>query len=297
MQEQIKSFAVKVIGMTDAEVQSLFTKTDDGEEKLIDNFAEILAKKDEARISRLKELHKAELTEIHDKGYKKAVKEVLPKFESDVKAKFGIETDKIGIDLISELVEKNKSASADNGDIKTHPEYIKLERKLNTEFVPKTELDTVAESFEMFKKTVERDKVISKVKDDARKVFKSLNPILSKDPVRASNQESEFLRKLDSFDYQVQDDGNHVILKDGKRIENANLNPVAFPEFVKQKTLELFDIAEQDTKGNSGVDNSGGSSQSVTFKDITDYDKRYDAETDPQKRVAMYNAAKKQGLI
>lgn len=295
--KQIKEYAVKVLGMTDEEVQSLFKTDDDGNENLAENFAEVAAEKDRARLERIQNDHKEQLTKIHDKGYQKAQKEVMPKFESEIKKKYGYDTDKIGIDLIDDIVQSNK-ANSDIKDVKTHPDYIKLERKLESDFIPKDKFEEISQQFDQFKSNVEREKVVGRVKEDARKVFKSLNPLLSKDPKRAANQEAEFLRKFESFDYQLQDDGNHVILAEGKRLENANYNPKQFGEFVKEKASEIFDFADQNSKGNSGVSPSGSeSSGNFAFKDGADFQKQYDAEPSAEKRVKMFESAKKQKII
>jgi hypothetical protein len=295
MKEQIKTLAVKVFGMTDGEVQSLFKTTDDGE-TLIENFTEILSQKDRERISRIHEDHKTQLTEVHDKGYKKAQKEVMPKFEQQIKEKYGYNTDKFGIELIDDLVSMNKGKGGIE-DIKTHPEYIKLERKIESEFIPKTMLDEKLNEFENFKKTVEREKVVGVVKEDARKVFRSLNPSLSKDPKRAANQEAEFIAKLESFDFQVQPDGNHVIMKDGKRLENENFNPIGFHDFIKAKASDLYDFAEQAPKGNSGIDSNNGQSTAFNWKDFDEFKAAYNKETDIEKRTKMFDAAKANKII
>lgn len=295
MKEQIKTLAVKVLGMTDAEAQLLFKKTDAGED-LVEDFADILAKKDRERIERINESHKVQLTDVHDKGYKKAQKEALSNFEKQVKEKYGYETDKMGLDLVDDLVQLNKSASSQ--DIKNHPDFIKLERKLESEFIPKTKFDETLTEFESFKKNVEREKVIGKVKEDARKVFRSLNPLLSKDPKRAANQESEFLAKLDGFDYQVNEDGNHVILRNGNRLENENYNPVAFNDFIKSKASDLFDFAEQRPTGNSGVNTSNSQTEgNYAFQSKDEFMKKYNSETDPAVRVKMHKAATEQKIL
>lgn len=296
--EQIKTFAVKVLGMTDEEVQSLYKKTDDGKQELNENFVDVLMQKDSERITRLEDGYKKKLTEIHDKGFQKAQKEVLGKFEKDVKEKYGFETDKMGIDLIDDLLSQAKSGSKEPQDIKTHPDYIKLERQLQTEFVPKTKLDEVVNEFDSFKTNVQKTKVISTVKEDARKVFRSLNPILSKDAKKAANQEAEFLSKLEAFDFQVQDDGNHVIIKDGSRLENEHKNPVQFSDFIKQNASMLYDFAEQPQKGSSGVDGAGsGSANAFFFKDYDEFKSKHKSETNREVRAQMFDAAKAQGII
>jgi hypothetical protein len=295
--EQIKTFAVTVLGMTDDEAQSLYTKTDDGTLKLADNISDILAAKDAERINRIESGYKQKMTDLHDKAYQKAQKEVLSRFEKEVKTRYGYDTDKMGIELIEDIVSQASSGSKEGiKDIKTHPDYLKLERQLQTEYVPKAKLDEVSAQFESFKTHVEKSSVVNKVKEDARKVFRSLNPILSKDPKRAANQEAEFLAKLESFEYQVQDDGNHVILKDGGRLENEHKNPVLFSDFIRSKASELYDFAEQSTKGNSGVDGTG-SGTTIAFKDYSDFKAAYAKAPDAETRTKMYDAAKAQKII
>lgn len=296
MKDQIKNLAVKVFGMTDDEVQSLFKKTDEGE-TLNDSFVDILSKKDRERLDRIQNDHKTQLTNMHDTAYKKAQKEVLSKAEKEIKEKYGYESDKPMVELVDDLVALNQKKGGDT-DIKNHPDYIKLERSLESEYIPKTKYEELEQTFGQFKTGVEREKVINKVKDDARAVFKSLNPILSKDQKKALNQESEFLSKLDTYDFQVQDDGNHVILKDGKRLENQNMNPIGFSEFIKEKASTLFDFAEQETKGSSGVSTTAGSSNGViAFSDKNDFYSKYNKETDPEKRVLLFKSAQKQKII
>ena len=296
--EQIKAFAVKALGMTDEEVQSLYKKTDDDKEVLVDNFADLLAKKDAERVSKIEETYKNKLTEIHDKGYQKAQKETLSKFEKQIKEKYGYETDKTGVDLIDDLYSQASKGNGQSQDIKTHPDYLKLERSLQTDYIPKQKYEEITGEFDTFKQNVEKNQTIGRVKEDARKVFRSLNPILSKDPKKAANQEAEFLRKFETFDYQLQDDGNHVIMTNGGRLENEHKNPVMFTDFVKNKASELYDFAEQSPKGSSGVGGAGsGGATSFNFKDYDDFKGRYNKETNIEARTKMFDAAKLQGII
>jgi hypothetical protein len=49
-------------------------------------------------------------------GFKKAQGEILTKFEKDLKEKFGLESDKMGLELVEELVSK-KSEGGQGGDL------------------------------------------------------------------------------------------------------------------------------------------------------------------------------------
>lgn len=292
---QIKDLAVKVFGMTDDEVQTLFEKTDEGD-VLKNDAIDLLTKRDadlkKELQKRLKDEHKVELTKKWDEAYSEAKKKERQKLEQEIKEKYGLDTDKFGVDLVDEIV---SSLGTKTTDIKTHPDYLKLERQLQSDFVPKTELEKAMSEFEGFKQTVQKEKVVGRVTEDARKIFRGLNPKLSEDAKRAANQEADFLRKLQSLDYELQEDGNHVILKDGKRLENENLNAIGFSDFVKTLTLEYFDVAEQPVKGGSGFQTQTGSvSQWKTKAEfMTDYSK----ETNPEKRIQMMDSAKAKGLV
>lgn len=289
--KEIKDLAVKVFGMTDDEAQSLFEKTDEGELKIKGDAVTVLARRDQERLKRIKEEHKAELTEKYDSGYSEAKKKERQKFEEEIKQTFGMESKSFGIDLVKEIVSHNKPSD----DVKKHPEYLALERKLTGEYVTKTDYEKVTQEFDSFKQNVERNQVISRVKNDGKSIFHSLNPVLSKDPRRASNQEADFLAKLEAYEYQLQDDGNHLILKEGKRLENENMNPVGFADLVKDLTLRNFDVAEQQTKASSGTDPKP--SAPTRFTNKTEFTAAYQSETDPKKRVAMYEEAEAKGLI
>jgi len=292
--KQLKDLAVKAYNMTDEEVQSLFDKTDEGEQ-LREDAVETLLKRDaESKkqiAKRIREELKPEMTSKFDEGYSKAKKESLEKFEKDLREKYGVESDKKGIDLIDDLVSMNKQSE----DIKTHPDYIKLERKLQGEFIPKQDYEKVSTEFNEYKQAVARDKTISRVIEDARKIFRATNPILSSDPKRAANQESEFLKQFKGFDYELQDDGQHVIIKDGKRLENENMNAVSFPEYVKARTQDLFDIKQQGEKGGAGFTAPEGTS--ANFKTKEEFMSAYYKETDPDKRVKMMDTAKAKGIV
>ena len=292
--KQIKDLASKVFGMEDEEVQSLFEKTDDGE-TLRDDAVDLLLKRD-AQIKkelakRIKDESKPEQTAKFDEGYSKAKKEERKKFEDEVRQKFGVDSDKMGVELIEDIVSQAKGSN----DIKTHPDYLKLERQIQSDYVPKSDYETVTQEYQGYKQSVEKEQTVGRVLEDARRIFREAKPVLSKDPKRAAKQEEDFLNRFRSYDYEVQDDGNHLVIKNGKRLENENMNAISFPELVKSQTVELFDIQEQETKGGAGFDTAGGST--ATWKTTKDFYASYAKETDPTKRVQMMDTAKAKGLV
>ncbi len=253
--------------------------------------ADVLVSRDAARIQALKDLNKDELTKVHDKGYKKAQAETLAKFEKELKDEFGIsESNLVGKELVKEIVSKfAKDNNIDEEKVKVHPKFLELERKLTGEYVPKTDYEKVVSEYDEYKKSFERRQVLQTVKQDAVKVFRSLKPVLSKDPARATNQELEFLEKLTKVDYELQTDGNHIIKVEGKRLETANGHPVSFADFVKSEASKRFDFEVQSDKGNAGNNNSTGSNGgSVTVpRTKEEYILAVTNETDPAKRIAL----------
>ena len=254
-----------------------------------------LATLDAQRIKQLKDANKEELTRMHDTGYSKGKGESLSKYENDLRETFGVDNKELkGIDLIKEVIAKNAKVDMDEEKIKLHPRFLELERKLENDYMPKAEYDKVKAEYEEFKTTIEKTKVTSVVKAEAIKVFRSLKPVLSKDPVRATNQESDFANKLTSYEFELQDDGNHIIKVNGKRLENANGHAVSFADFVKSEASKYYDFEQQGEKGNSGnANDGGGSSSNVTLPSTeAEYVDMLANEPDPKKQVALMNAWK-----
>ncbi len=285
--KQLKDFALKVIGMGEEEVQQLY----DADGNLTEDAFTVLSQKDKDRIKRIREEHKEELTTKFNEGHAKAKKEERGRYEDEIRQQFGVKSEARGIDLIKDVLSQGKT-----DDVKTHPDYIALEKKIQSEYIPKDDFTVVKGEYESFRAKVERDTVLNRVKDDARKIFHQLNPILPKDKQRAANQEKEFLRRFEGYDYQVQPDGNHVILKEGKRLETENMNPVQFTDFVKESTLSMFDVQEQNAKGAAGVAPTGGQTQQK-YESKAAFLDEFAKETDSAKRVEMWNKGKEQGLV
>jgi hypothetical protein len=159
--------------------------------------------------------------------------------------------------------------------------------------MPKAEYDKVKAEYDEFKTTIEKTKVTSVVKAEAIKVFRSLKPVLSKDPVRATNQESDFANKLTSYEFELQDDGNHIIKVNGKRLENANGHAVSFADFVKSEASKYYDFEQQSDKGNSGNNHDDDKNIHVTLPTTeAEYVDALANEPDPKKQVALMNAWK-----
>lgn len=291
MNEIIESLVGKTLNLPKEQLAGILYEPDGVTFKpdAVDKLVEI----DAQRIKQLREAHKEDLTRMHDDGYSKGKGESLTKWEKQLKEELGLESDAKGIDLIKEAIAKNAKVEIDEEKIKLHPRYIELEKKLNNEYISKAEYDKVKVEFDEFKNQIEVTKVNSVVKQDAIKAFRSLKPVLSKDPVKATNQESDFVNKLTSFEYDLQDDGNHIIKINGKRLETNNGYPVSFADFVKSEASKYYDFEQQDSRGNAGNANNGNAGTGVTLPSTErEYLVMLANEADPAKQVALVNAWK-----
>ena len=295
MPDILKDFAVKSLNLTDEQFAAILYADDKTTVKET-ALTELLAL-DSERVKTLKAVNKDDLTKMHDTGYKKAQAELMPKFEQSLKDEFGVsESNSQGIELVKEIIAKiSKDTNLDDDKVKLHPLYVQLEKKLGTDYVAKAEYDAVKGEFDGYKNHVEKEKVHAVVLTDAIRVFRELKPVLSKDPAKAMNQETDFRDKLKSFEYEVQQDGSHIIKIDGKRLENAQGHPVLFKDFVKTQADKYFDFEVQGGKSNAGNEGggSGGSGKMPTTK--AEYNLAIATETDPKKRVELMEYWQKSG--
>src|SRR6478736_2638624 len=95
-------FFGKTLNLTAEDVAPIFeTKGDD--EELKSDALSVLLKHDAARVTKLKGDVATIEKDQFDKGYKKAEAVVLQKLEKDVKEKFGVSSDKQGLELFEEI--------------------------------------------------------------------------------------------------------------------------------------------------------------------------------------------------
>ena len=295
MSEILKDFAVKALNLTDEQFAEIVYS--DAEHTTVkDNAIQELLRLDAERVKTLKAANKVELTEKYNSGHQKGLAEGLGKFEQTLKEQFGVgDSTAIGVDLVKEiLVKQGKNIDIDDEKVKLHPLYRKLEVALEKDYIAKADYDKVVGEFDGYKNNIQKNEILSTVVNvDAVREFRSLNPVLSADPVRAINQENAFLNTLKTFEYEKQADGNHIIKVDGKRLENAQGHPIPFKEFIRQQAEMSFDFKVQGDKGSAGNNNNAGGAgagKSFSFKTKEEYLKAQVSESDPQTKIAMMHA-------
>lgn len=214
-----------------------------------------------------------------EQGYSKGKKESLTKQEEQIREEFNIDdNDLVGIDLVKKVVEINSKKSKgdvsklSDDELKSHPSVINLLTERENRF--KTEKEQLIEEHQSKLKEFSRKETMGKVSNKALDILDSLNPVLSEDPVRAKNQRNFLLRELDSLDFQINDSGNIIPLKDGKILEDQHGHSVNFEDFVSNKAKALYDFKQAPERGtppSGGGNGSGGGSQK--FKSEAEYAK------------------------
>lgn len=289
----------KTLNVSEQELTDLlYQKADDSDEMILKDGAldEILGM-DEDRVKNIQANVKPK-KEVLEEQYSRGKKETMEAFEKEVKEKYSLESDKIGIELVEEAVSsqvKTKPKLTDD-DVKKHPVYLELEKNS----VTKEQYETLKGEFDGFKKNQEKSKKLLEVNEFVLRELELLKPVVSENAEVRINRQKDFLKKFEQWDYQLQDGSDPLILDaDGNRIEDGHGNPVAWKDFVKKNASLYYDFKVQDGKGSSG---SGGD-EGEKFKGIKvpgskeEYSQMIQDEQDPEKRIEIRKLAIGAGLI
>ena len=257
MKTIIMGLLSKAYNFDNGKIAELFK---DGETELSeDQQKEILQKLLDEDAKRVEAIKKSVDTKpAFQDGFKKAQGEILTKFEKDLKEKFGIESDKMGLELVEELVSK-KSEGGQGGDltedaIKRSKVFQDMESNLKKQITTvKTEYETKINEIQDGYKA---EQTFSNVSQKALQIFNGLNPILPQNKTVADNQVKFFVNSLKDFKFDVQDERIVVMDKDGKVLEDGHGNSRSFEDIVKETASGLFEF-----KANNGGSGSGNGGQ------------------------------------
>ena len=257
MKTIITGLLSKAYNFDNGKIAELFK---DGETELSeDQQKEILQKLLDEDAKRVEAIKKSVDTKpAFQDGFKKAQGEILTKFEKDLKEKFGLESDKMGLELVEEVVSK-KSEGGQGGDltedaIKRSKVFQDMESNLKKQITTvKTEYETKINEIQDGYKA---EQTFSNVSQKALQIFNGLNPILPQNKTVADNQVKFFVNSLKDFKFDVQDERIVVMDKDGKVLEDGHGNSRSFEDIVKETASGLFEF-----KANNGGSGSGNGGQ------------------------------------
>jgi len=279
LQEKLLAFTATALGVATTDVEA---KLEDAEDA-----------------TPILDLHKAKVREQKEKnfndGFKKAERKVLTDREKEIKEEFGIESDKIGLDLIRELLEaQTKSTDLEDTDtdkegkkkplswkdipievLKKHPEFIKMEDD---------KVKAVEANNKKWQSEVEAVKAEYAAKEISETVgkralveFRKLKPLLSLDPEKAARQEKDFIAKVVANNkFELVGEETLILDDSGNKKEDPHGNTLKFNEFIRN-TAELyhdFQVAEERSSPGATTSNTAPGQKKYTGKQPTSLEEK-----------------------
>jgi hypothetical protein len=242
-QTKLNETLVKVFKLTEEQLSTLYNEDGD----LTDLKA--VTEADEKRVAKFT----AEKTQQLNRG----IKEGASKIEKEIKDKYNVESDAIGVELLDSIVLKQveEATKAGNKDITKHPDYIKLETAIDKKLKDR---DREWEGKLALKESeFKKEKLFEKIKDKALVNLETRKPILPSDPKKAQVWRETYLNELRNGNYQEGEDSIIVLDKDGSTLKDSHGNTVTFDEYEKGISDKYFEypVAEKrDSSGNKDAD-------------------------------------------
>jgi hypothetical protein len=203
--------------------------------------------------------------------YNRGIKEGASKIEKEIKEKYGVESEVIGVELVDQVVLKQveEATKAGSKDISKHPEYIKLQGEIDKKLKDRDK--EWQDKLEKREQEFNNAKLFEKVKDKALANLEARKPILPADPKKAQFWRETYLNELRSYNFQEVEDGGLVVLnKEGKRMEDSHGYAVSFDEFEKSiadKCFEYPTAQQRSSAGNQSTTQQGGTGEVKTKAD------------------------------
>lgn len=283
--EFVTQLVTTTLGVQQTEIASvLFDMKEDDTAEVKPEALKFLLDKSAVRVASFKEAE----TKAHDKGFSKAKAEAISKFETELKEKLGVASDKQGLELIEFAIsEKIKAAGGeiDEEKIKRSPVYLKTLERLEKD---KADAVKAAEDkFNELNNKIQKESTFKTIAEQANAVLDELKPILptgqtAEGKSKAEIQRQRFLNELSSeYGFEIQD-GKILVTKDGKILEDAHGNMIPLKDIVKNRASELWDFQQGEQRAGTGNNNNaaganGGSGDKKYSgpapKDATEYSK------------------------
>lgn len=230
------------------------TTDEDGETQVIEG--------DVARIGKLTTPKKGE---TFQDGYAKAKKEVLTDFEKTLRELYEVDSDATGNELIEAIITAKAKPGAKEvteDDVKKHPAYQNAEKAHKAALkAVQTEWETkLNERENQYKKGETFNTVASK----ALAKLSAMNPAIPTNTKVAANIQRSFLDGLKEFEYDLQDNGNRiVVMKDGKVVDDGHGHSLDFDKLIEDHAAGFYEF-KQNNGGSNGGNGKPGAEGSGT---------------------------------
>ena len=245
IQKILTGVLAKTLNLGDGEIAELIK---DGEGVKESDVIQKILDLDVQRVEKIKT--SVDGKEKFQEGYKKGKEESLSKLEKQIKEKYGIQSEKLGVELVEEIIiENSKPVEKDEETVKRSKTYQDLETRLKGEL--KTQKETYEQQIADINSQTQREKTLSVANKKALDIFAGLEPVLPTSKQVADNQIGWFLKSMEEYDFDVQDD-RIVVMKDGKVVQDGHGNSRTFDDIVKEKAGKFFEFKKNNGSGNDG---------------------------------------------
>ena len=281
--DKLLEFVLALIGTTNLGASSLL---DDSGQLKADAF-DLIKSEYSKKVEAIKKSAK-------DEGHGQAKRETMSKFEKELREKFGIDSEKTGIELIETLLaEKAKPGELTEEAVKGHKLYLDLKESQDKAIKEATK--KVQQEFEAFKNGIEVEKTNAQVQKKALEIFDGLKPILSSDPVKATKQKELFVAQLLNNKYRIEGDRIIMLKPDGSEATDELENRIDFTKHVTDVAGTYYDFEQAGGKGSPGGQSSGSGAGGAggakyVFKDVNDFSAKMAAEANMANRAEMTTA-------
>jgi len=282
--EAFEAFVVKAFKLTPEDVAGLYNEA--GELK---DFS-LLSQKDTERIAKFQTDSKNQ--------YSRGLKEAAQKMEKEIKEKFEVDSELIGVELIDQIIETKVSEIKGSGseDVLKHPEVIKHINQLVKQHgkEKKAILDEMEDKIKNKENEILEANTFKEVESAAIAEFESLNPILPDDPKKAKALKDILIGELKKYKHNKDKDGFSVLKEDGTVLMDDHGYPVTLQSHIKNIAEKYFDFKKAEERSSPGNKPAGQSGSKVrTPKDNAEYvEMMKDQTLTPNERVEIMNLYK-----
>lgn len=299
--EFVTELVTKTLGVQQPEIASvLFEIKEDETAEVKPEALKFLLDKSAVRVASFREAE----TKAHDKGYSKAKAEAITKFETDLKEKLGVASDKQGLELIEFVVSEKIKATGgeiDEEKIKRSPVYLNTIERLTKEKEAAVKAET--DKFNELNNKIQKESTFKTIAEQANAVLEELKPILPTGQTadgksKAEIQKQRFLNELSSeYGFEIQDGKILVTGKDGKLLEDSHGNMIPLKDIVKNRASELWDFQQGEHREGTGNNNSAGAAaggnkgySGPAPKDAEEYSKMISEATSLEQKQGIMEA-------
>lgn len=227
---------VKLFKITPEDLSSLYNEDGD----LID-FSVVL-KADAERIRNF--------TTEKNNQYSRGIKEGAQKIEREIKEKYGIESDLIGVDLVDHIIVEKVSEAKSSESIKEHPEFLKARSEWVKE--QKNRDKEWEKKIEEIQQKYEKAKLFDTIKSKAGELLEQWKPIYPNNPVVANNIKNLFFAELERGNYRNEEDEIHVLDNENNPVKDSHGYPKNFNDYVKEIADRYFEYQVAEHRSSSG---------------------------------------------